>query len=42
MVYSNALYFASHSDRSTVESLSSFRAKQKSQKAITKEQYQSK
>ncbi|MDH3339845.1 MAG: hypothetical protein OEL84_01015 [Nitrosopumilus sp.] len=36
MVYSNALYFASHFDRLTDELLSSFSVKQKSQKAIMK------
>ena len=34
MVYSNALYFASHFDKLTEEVLSTFNAKQKSQKKI--------
>ena len=34
MVYSNALYFASHFDKLTKEILSAFNEKQKSQKNI--------
>ena len=34
MVYSNALYFASHFDKLTDEVLSTFNVKQKSQKNI--------
>ena len=34
MVYSNALYFASHFDKLTEEVLSTFSVKQKSQKNI--------
>ena len=34
MVYSNALYFASHFDKLTEEVLSTFNVKQKSQKNI--------
>ena len=34
MVYSNALYFASHFDKLTEEVLSTFNKKQKSQKNI--------
>jgi len=35
MVYSNALYFASHFDKLTKEVLSNFNEKQKSQKNIS-------
>ena len=35
MVYSNALYFASHFDKLTKEALSTFNEKQKSQKNIS-------
>ena len=34
MIYSNALYFASHFDKLTKEALSTFNEKQKSQKNI--------
>jgi hypothetical protein len=34
MVYSNALYFASHFDKLTKEALSTFNEKQKSEKSI--------